>query len=406
MNKEIGSFYERITPESSNEEFKNTILRKAEKMNTEKKKISFKKPMLAIGAAAAAATVGITAGAATGLFNFDGIFGNVITAESEADADLLVSEALDFSFVTSDEDYIIIPRGVTGTECSFIASFEVARADGKPVSDYLLYQPTESRLWSTHHFGAVIPVEERVEYGAAMDEMSFTINDEGNIDVVVGMTYSTDIVGRTIRMNFADLYEYNKVLLFTEENDLFADFATEDDRFMPFYDMESGAVYDADFFRPNLEEIADIDTSDIVLHELDWQVEFVYEPSENAVYSLTGTDLSQSFTETVVILYDVYEIPCTMEDIEISSINTMITYRLAEEYSEIGTQMEQEIFLITKDGEQIKTQFEFGSSRELPDGGYGFLLTAKNVDDNGNRIAVDLSEITALSVNGTVYPLG
>lgn len=406
MNKEINSFYERITPESSNEEFMDTILRKAEKMNTEKKKINFKKPMIAIGAAAAAATVGITAGAATGLINFNGIFGNVITAENEAGADLLVSEALDFSFATSDEDYIIIPRGVTGTERSFIASFEVARADGKPVSDYLLYQPTETRLWSTHCLGSVIPVEERVEYGAALDEMSFTINDEGNIDVVVGITCSTDIVGRTIRMNFADLYEYNKVLLFTEENDLYEDFATEDKHFMPFYDMESGAVYDAEFFHPDLIEIANIDTSDIVLHELDWQVEFVYEPSDNAVYSLTGTDLSQSFTETVVILDNVYEIPCTMEDIEINSINTTITYRTAEEYSHIGTQMEQEMFLITKDDKQIMVKFDFGASVALPDGGYGWLLIAENVDDNGNRIAVDLSEITALSVNGTVYPLG
>ncbi|MBO5377740.1 MAG: DUF4179 domain-containing protein [Ruminiclostridium sp.] len=79
MKKEYNELFNRISPQSSNEEFLSQILRKAEKVE-KKNKISIKKPVIAVFAAVLALTTAtVTVGAATGWdFNggFDAVFKN------------------------------------------------------------------------------------------------------------------------------------------------------------------------------------------------------------------------------------------------------------------------------------------------------------------------------------------
>jgi len=79
MKKEYIELFDRISPQSSNEEFLLQILGKAEKME-KKNKISIKKPIIAVFAAVLALTTAtVTVGAATGWdFNsgFDAVFKN------------------------------------------------------------------------------------------------------------------------------------------------------------------------------------------------------------------------------------------------------------------------------------------------------------------------------------------
>lgn len=408
--KRFISFYDGIAPEKSDREFTDEIVRKVNDMdkNNMNTNARTKKLPWAIAAAAALFVGAGTVAAATGLLDFNGVFGNVISAEDPSTADMLVAGIKDFSYCVSDPDYIIIPKGVTGTEQTFLAAFEIARADGAPVSDHFLYSPEDNELFSANHCGAVIPLEERLDYGAGVDESSFRINEKGNIDVVFGMSYSTDITGRTIRMNFADLYEIDKLWKFRDDNSAYMYFV-EDGRFIEFYDIESGRTYDAEFFANGSDKSAVIDSGEIVLHELDWAVEFVYEPSAAAM-TLRAEDVSEHFTEKVNVGYDEYaDITCIMDSIELNGINAVIDYHYDKEeasaYDSFDGLMDHDMFLITRSGRHIVLAAEFGCSEQHENGEWSVTMTAKTVDDNGDRIVADLSDIAAISVNGTVYTL-
>lgn len=82
MKKEYNELFNRISPQSSNEEFLSQILRKAEKVE-KKNKISIKKPVIAVFAAVLALTTAtVTVGAATG-WDFNGGFDVVFKNRTE-----------------------------------------------------------------------------------------------------------------------------------------------------------------------------------------------------------------------------------------------------------------------------------------------------------------------------------
>lgn len=405
MNQRFIGFYDRITPESSSEEFKDTIMRKAENMKkTQNNTVRRPKNKLLIAAAAAVLTVGVgTAAFASGLIDFNRVFGNVITAENSAGAEQLVSGAEDFRYHVSDEDYIVIPKGVTGTEKSVVAAFEIARKDGAPFTDYLLYQPEETRLWSTFHSSA--DLDDIRSYSSGTDAFDISINENGNLSVIANYTASTDLTGRTIRIRCADLYEYMDLLYFVEENNVHNWF-TED-----IHATDSCTPCDAEFFTDGYNAVF-TDTSDIVLHELDWIVEFVYSPSAAAASCLTADDISAGFTETAFIdNNERLELPCIVKRIDVNAIGVTLVYKwdmsaapnISE--SELTSALDMDVQLITHDGERISTQFTFGSGEPDENGSYNNLVSMNIVDDNNNRIAVDLNDIAAISINDVEYTL-
>lgn len=82
MKKEYNKLFDRISPQSSNEEFISQILGKAEKMK-KKNRISIKKPVVAVFAAVLTLTAAtVTVGAATG-WDFNGGFDSVFKNRSE-----------------------------------------------------------------------------------------------------------------------------------------------------------------------------------------------------------------------------------------------------------------------------------------------------------------------------------
>ena len=83
MKERHNTYYDSITPESSDAEFLKGVLRKAENMDTINKKRTSKRPVLIACAAALTLCVGVSAAAATGLLIFEDIFGDRLVAESE-----------------------------------------------------------------------------------------------------------------------------------------------------------------------------------------------------------------------------------------------------------------------------------------------------------------------------------
>lgn len=419
MNKEYTGFFDRITPESSSEEFLRGVLRKAEKMENNKKRSFGKRPIIIAAAAAATLSVGVSAAAATGLLSFNNIFGSVITAESETMADNLISEPKGFRFAVSDEDYTIVPKGVTGGTQDFIAAFDIVRTDGQPVSDFLFTQPESGRLAIVNE--TWVQIDEPLNYAGGLDAFDVTFNEDGNISVVVAMHYSIDITGETVRIFGSDLYELDKLLEFQDSSAMHTDFIDDNGEYIYRYDMESGRVYDSGFLTDNEYKLINLEQSDILLHELDWSVEFEY---TQAISSLKAADLSRPFTDAVQVDLAIDELPrdqfpdatetveveAVVQDIDITSVMGSITYKLGEELLKYpaGKSMvfsEPQVELITDSGGRIKAEFNGSSCYEDADGLWLYQLSVKFCDNDGSRIAVDLSEISAVSINDVVYEL-
>ena len=73
--------------------------------------------------------------------------------------------------------------------------------------------------------------------------------------------------------------------------------------------------------------------------------------------------------------------------------------------SELTSALDMDVQLINRDGERISTQFTFGSGEPDENGSYNNLVSMNIVDGNNNRIAVDLNDIAAISINDVEYTL-
>lgn len=410
MNDRYNRYFSTITPHGSNEEFLTGVLRKAENMDTEKKRISFKKPLAVVGAAAAVLTAGVTAGAAAGLIDFNAIFGGNITADNEILGESLVSEMSDFRYEVSEEDYIIVPKGMTGTSKSMCVSFDIERADGKPVSDFFLTTADTNELASNLVCSAPRLIEDRESFSSGLDDISISVNEDGNISVTLMMTYSMDIAGETIRIIGSDLYEVEELILFREQQDVFDHFIDEAGTCISAYETE-GLVYDSDFFRDN--ERADVDESGLILHELDWGIEFVYTPTETATESVHAKDLTENYFVSAIVhetqKTTTLEVDAT--DIEAGSTMLYISYKYADSaVSEDGMDNKMmindpEVTVQLADGRNISAHFEFGTGEKLSDGTWADCM-AMYYTDGKDKLALDVKDIVSVTVNGVVYHIG
>lgn len=127
MKREYNRLFDKISSEMSDTELLEGALRKVDNMENTNKGRSFKKPLIAIGAAAAALALGVTGAAATGLIDFGQIFGGSVKVDSGLDAADYIAGAEDVVITCSDENYTVSLLGVAGTEKSVIASVELTQ---------------------------------------------------------------------------------------------------------------------------------------------------------------------------------------------------------------------------------------------------------------------------------------
>ena len=409
MKQRYNAFFDRVAPAASDGEFLEGVLRKAENMDNNKKKFNAR-PVVAAAAAVAALSVGVTAAASTGLIDFNKIFGGLISAEDETVGGNLVSEMSEFRYEVSDSDYIIVPNGVTGTASNICVSFDIERADGQPVKDFMLRNGSGKELVTAMDYNVVIDTTQG--FGSGLDDYSVVVNDEGDLTVMLSVTYSIPVDECTVRIMGSDLFDERELILFREDNNVWEYFVDADGQPIHHGQDVSSLAYDTALFGFGAKERKDIDMSEIRYFELDWGVEFVYTPSESAMQTLTVADVSQTYMEPVTVwgesdMLDASEIECTVKNIEVSGTGGFIEYDRDPAYEalynedKICSEFDQyDILLLTDSGKEIRAEFELGTGAG---NSQKFFFTY--FDNKGERIAVDISTVTAISVNGVVYEL-
>ncbi len=328
MKQRYNAFFDRVAPAASDGEFLERVLRKAENMENNKKKFNAR-PVMVAAAAVAALSVGVTAAATTGLIDFNKIFGGLISAEDETVGGNLVSEITDFRYEVSDSDYIIVPNGVTGTASNICVSFDIERTDGQPVKDFMLRNGSGKELVTAMDYNVVTDTTQ--SFGSGLDDYSVVVNDQGDLTVILPEPYTIPVDECTVRIMGSDLFDEKELIRFREDNNVWEYFVDADGQPIHHGQDVSSLAYDTALFGFGAKERKDIDMSEIRYFELDWGVEFVYTPNENAMQTLTVADVSQTYMEPVTVwdesdMLDASEIECTVKNIEVSGTGGFIEY--------------------------------------------------------------------------------
>lgn len=431
-NEIIKKAFEQITP---SEELVDSVLAvesetfKPEKIRP-KRKISVKRVVTAVCAACAIVAGGITAAAVTGILSFETVFEKYIIVKDSELANSLAGTVSNFKYKVSDEDYKIDVKGVTGTAKNVIFIAEISRKDGEPVVNHFANPlPDENigldSLWQKQEVNLL---------GVSCGGSNY-LNDEGNIELCYELNSDRILNGKTFTVSGENFYPYMAYWSFKKDNNI--DYVSRND--YKGYVQRARINYAVDPLTP-----ADVDDSGIIALELEWEFSFKYEASEKSLKMKSNCETEKSF----IYYQDVYRLVPTdkrenyeaiVEDnngrnykndesslvvqentannvrIEVGSLGGRIRFEyLPNEYEKanfdnplayiINRSSKNEVFLIMADGTEKPIKIGGGSS-----GSDGTLFECDydlsyNTEDIRKEI-VEVEDITAISINGTVYEL-
>ena len=403
MKQDYKQLFDGITPIGSDEEFTVKVIRKAKKMqkNNEKKRFSLKRPMIAVCAAALTLTLGVTTAAAAGVIEFDRIFGNFIKAENEQLGDKIMGSAENLSKYVSDNNYDIRLNGITGNDNMLIANLEIYRVDGTPVTEHFV-NPYNDK----YGFMALDTVKadmymDRENWIVNMNK--YFINENGNLEIHVEVNSDLDISEKKITLSGKELYPIEPYCNFLETNGV--SMWTQD---------ELKLVDDS------MNEVT-LDTSSVVYLPIEWNIEFEYHPSEMAVNAVYKDDFSAE--NKILLEYSIGEyldegkfvdIESEIVSVDLKPTNgTIVLKSCVDDYVNKETNRYPDVLigdegndvkLIKKDGTEISA-FVCGAWYEQNDNLSMDLVYLQNGSEGwySDRIAIDLSQIKAISINGYEY---
>jgi len=410
MKNEVKKLFDEITPVKSDKEILYGVLGKAKTMeNTNnKRKISIKKPIIAVIAAAAAASVGVTGAAAAGLINFDSLFGNTIKSENITLGEELLCKAENFSYTVSDDNYEISLNGISGSATDIIANLEISRKDGTPVIDCFVneYNP---EIGLHGHEECIISSYDEKNYDRFLGRTSkYKINDDGNIEIVYVMgnhdINANPVANETIKIFGAKIYPIEP----------YFDYVVEENKAV--YIFENGNL---SYFENNTDNEIEIDTSGVHYLDLVWSAEFDYIPSEMALKTIDKSYHSDSDKMEVKAYHYKNDVKTTQDavieniDIKLTSTFATLTCDMIYEEPENGDIPFPDIekaYLVRKDGS--KTLMTMYSGRGPYEGGFSIAYRyCSYFKDNGDGsffadyIAVDLNDVKGVEINGKLYEL-
>lgn len=383
-----------------------------------KKRISIKKPVIAICAAAAALTLGTVGAAAAGIINFNEIFGNTIRTDDAELGEALIGNAENVKWTVSDDDYVVNLKGVTGTNERVMAVVEIARADGTPVDDYFKNKDIleETILLSgTKYMGLSNP---DVNLGKSVYTY---VNESGNIEISYQVYLGKyDTCGITSLDGERVIYDgigFYPASIYDGVTYLGGD-----------YNMIGGNPGEpSEEIRQRLEQLS-------VLN-LDWSMEFDYVPSETSAKTYTVADLSQpTYFECEVERWDdkdgdgEYEadegeieviaenerFEVMFDKITVNSIGGTFSAKVnLGEYTAPDLYVRPlhtdvlDIRFIKNDGTDYDVTVIVSSGTSASNFETGIMKCGYDFEyhHGGGQTAIDLSEISAISINGTVYNL-
>lgn len=303
--------------------------------------MAFRKPAVIAATAAVLMVGGVSAGAATGLFNFNEIFGRV-SVEDEAFGESLIGNAENVITTTSDKDYAVELKGVTGSGNSILASVEISRTDGTAMNASHIAVGTELGMSILRDNGFMSGGTDAV------------VTEQGTIQIDIEM-----------RADYTDFIN----------NDL----SVKDKRI----------VLNADSSFNDGDEAK----------QLAWSLEFNYHPSEESVKTLNASALEENCD---ICLVDGSTADCDVSGIALTSMVGIIKCNVDCDPGviEMGA---NDVKLIKKDGTEVTAVIS--SYAGDTDDSMNFVMHYYTDDTYFNTLAVDLTEIEAISINGTVYEL-
>lgn len=409
--KIIKNSFSQVVPATDNDSFRNSIIERNMKME-KKKTIKIQKPVIAVCSVLAALSLGVTGAAAAGIIDFNEIFGSRIRTENEELGSSLIGNADNLKWSVSDDDYVVNLKGVTGTSENLIAVIEIARADGTPVEDYFNNKDllAKTNLTSCTY---VMKIDGDYPDGKAGAGYDTYVNEKGNIEMSIelsGIYHNFEIADKTVLIEGMGFYPASNLID--------GKVPREKTAFMAYGDAEYRLTQEEQDY---LDEIAVLD--------LEWSIEFVYNPSEKSVDTLTAKDLSNTarvssdidkMTENPDGTYSYEDVgKCELEtvfdEISISSIGGKISGKmdvregLTENTCYVGLvdRKGTKVELIGNDGavSDVMVFVTSGTSESNRETGMLTFSFELEFHVNGSQTAVDLSEIGAISINGTIYEL-
>lgn len=378
-------------------------------------KVSAKR-ILCTGAAVCGILIcGVTVAAATGLIDFEAVFGDRFAVEVGQTADNMLGMVKDFEYRVSDDDYKIEITAITGDDKSMVGYAEISRVDGTPVTEHFI-NPTDelslTALWG--HPGVMQPE------GTGYAGYGCAVNERGNIDFAFEVNCDRSLAGKTFSYESKNFYPSETYDEFLSENKAF------------YMEWEDFSGYVAEGSKYIDYTPVEIDDSGVAALELEWGFSFVYKPSEAALKTKVCPDTAEDF-----LLYQYsagsvlqedgsrYSDPDSRVDLETVADCTYIEvgpmsgrikfrYELTEYHQQkfiddrsVTDDMDKNVFfLITSDGGTIPV--EFGAGTGTGDGKEVIFECDYELvypDENDKMRIIDTEKVTAISMNGTVYEL-
>lgn len=372
----------------------------AEAVERPERKISAKRILGTAAAVCGVLVCGVTAVGAAGLIDFDEVFGNRVSVSDSELASSLVGTVNNFKYKVSDKDYKIDIKGVTGDDRKVVVIAEILRTDGTPVTDCFAnpVPPDEKQLLS---LSQVTKVSSLYGFGYSM---GYQIGEDGNIELSMELYNGDGLDGKKMTFKGENFYPAGEYIKYERQNETDEAVQTEHVKY-----REPVAVPD------NSGAVTDI--NDILALGLKWEFSFTYRQSEKSkqVKSLDAPEESFSLNMRLHMFDPAedyfYDVTAQPSYIEAGSTGGRIDYVYKDTGYEpnrayvTGITENNEVYIIMKDGERVKA--DFGGGSEFPDGNsstcsYDLVYYGEN---RFEIIFIEADDITAISINGTVYEL-
>lgn len=345
MKERYNRAFNNIAPEKSDEELYKTVLGKAENMKKETtRRLNVKKPIVAACAAVAVLGVGVTAVAATGLINFNDLFGGRIGAYNEKVNDEVLAQISNVVVNSSSDEYTLELGGVISTGKYLAGSCELVRTDGAPVIDYMFNPDVEGRFdsneWWTWLYDENGNVMDSVPNASIEHYLGFVINEEGNINC-----------------NFH--FQTAELVSIAESAEI---------------------VFSANWIEHEGSQ------------PYTMSISFDYTPSEEALRSKTIV------TDGKTLSLDNSNATVTDSRFDCLSGSFTLEYELKNDDLDLG----QTVSLVLADGNEMPIELCSKTGHGMGRETFNFVYSSEL---DGNITAFDIDDINAVSINGTVFDL-
>lgn len=424
MNEDIiKKAFENVKP---SEELVNSVLDvRNVPCKAKRQSFSVKRVFCAVAAVCAVFACGMTAAAVTGVINFKELFASYFSADDDEFANSLVGTVKNFSYKVSDEEYKIEVKGITGTEEGLFVVAEICRADGEPAADHfanpmeLTFNPENKNYISPNW----------IECGTNGDFLPVSydsyVNSAKNIEIYAALRQSQFETGESVTVRGENFYPSYKYWDFMKKNDVMY-VRYEEPEFSGYiycdWGSENNNTSNADFTP------VDFDDSSIIALDLEWEFTFTPVPSKRAEKSKSAKKFDKDFVYLENVYdknnYDPnnaiaeYERVLTPTSIEVKPMGTYIKFTFPmpdgeyddyDKYTVSSDNINNKISIIFKDGSTIAASVsEWGFGINDSGTGYSGNMTITYRDftvENTKPAVIDVKDVKAISINGTVYEL-